>query len=49
MLNEGLIVNDATALVKSEMVKQSRRVFPSGVSAWAVRLARINPLFPSMQ
>lgn len=29
MLNEGLIVNDTTALVKSEMVKQSRRLGPT--------------------
>ncbi len=29
MLNEGLIVNDAAALVKSEMVKQSRRLGPA--------------------
>jgi hypothetical protein len=29
MLNEGLIVNDATALVKSEIVNQSRRLGPA--------------------
>jgi hypothetical protein len=29
MLNEGLIVNDTTALVKSEMVRQIRRLGPT--------------------
>ena len=29
MLNEGLIVNDTTALVKSEIVNQSRRLGPA--------------------
>ena len=29
MLNEGLIVNDTTALVKSEMVNQIRRLGPT--------------------
>ena len=29
MLNEGLIVNDTTALIKSEILNQSRRVGPA--------------------
>jgi hypothetical protein len=29
MLNEGLVVNDSTALVKSEIVKQIRRLGPT--------------------
>lgn len=33
MLNEGLIVNDNTALVKSEIVSQSRRLGPSAPDA----------------
>lgn len=33
MLNEGLIVNDSTALVKSEIVNQIRRLGPSSPDA----------------
>ena len=33
MLNEGLIVNDTTALVKSEIVSQIRRLGPSAPDA----------------
>ena len=33
MLNEGIIVNDAKALIKSEMVKQIRRLGPTTADA----------------